>query len=51
VVIEPGGKRTDLDLCFTELYVREGGKWRMALWHSTRLPAPAAPAASAAPKP
>jgi ketosteroid isomerase-like protein len=41
VVIEPGGKRTELDLYFTELYVKEGGQWRMALWHSTRLPAPA----------
>ena len=25
VVIEPGGKRTELDLYFTELYVKEGG--------------------------
>ena len=41
VVIEPGGKRTELDLYFTELYVREAGQWRMALWHSTRFPAPA----------
>jgi uncharacterized protein (TIGR02246 family) len=43
VVIEPGGKRTEIDLYFTELYVKEGGRWRMALWHSTRLPAPAPP--------
>ncbi len=41
VVIEPGGKRTELDLYFTELYVKEGGQWRMALWQATRLPAPA----------
>ncbi|HEX9187539.1 MAG TPA: nuclear transport factor 2 family protein [Vicinamibacteria bacterium] len=41
VVIEPGGKRTELELYFTELYVKEGGQWRMALWQSTRLPAPA----------
>jgi ketosteroid isomerase-like protein len=41
VVIEPGGKRTEIDLYFTELYVKVGGKWRMALWHSTRLPATA----------
>jgi ketosteroid isomerase-like protein len=41
VVIEPGGKRTELDLYFTELYVKEAGQWRMALWQSTRLPAPA----------
>ncbi len=53
IVIEPGGKRTELDLYFSELYVREGGAWRMALWHSTRLPAAAAaaPSAPAAPKP
>ena len=44
VVIEPGGKRTEIDLYFTELYVKEAGQWRMALWHSTRLPAPAAAA-------
>jgi uncharacterized protein (TIGR02246 family) len=41
VVIEPGGKRTEIELYFTELYVKEGGRWRMALWQSTRLPAPA----------
>ena len=43
VVIEPGGKRTELELYFTELYVKEGGQWRMALWQSTRLPAPPRP--------
>ena len=43
VVIEPGGKRTELDLYFTELYVKEAGQWRMALWQSTRLPAPRRP--------
>ena len=48
VVIEPGGKRTELELYFTELYVKEGGQWRMALWQSTRLPATAA--AAPAPK-
>lgn len=41
VVIEPGGKRTEIDLYFTEVYVKKGGEWRMALWQSTRLPAPA----------
>ncbi len=41
IVIEPGGKRTEIDLYFTELYVKEGGQWRMALWQATRLPAPA----------
>jgi ketosteroid isomerase-like protein len=48
IVIEPAGKRSEIDLYFTELYVREGGKWKMALWQSTR-PAPAAPAAPTAP--
>jgi uncharacterized protein (TIGR02246 family) len=41
VVIEPGGKRTEIDLYFTELYMNEDGQWRMALWQSTRLPATA----------
>lgn len=41
VVIEPGGQRTEIDLYFTELYVKQGGQWKMALWQSTRLPAPA----------
>lgn len=50
IVIEPGGKRTDIDLYFTEVYVKEAGAWRMALWQSTRLPAaPAAPPAASAP--
>jgi ketosteroid isomerase-like protein len=43
IVIEPGGQRTEIDLYFTELYVKEGGRWKMALWQSTKLPAPAAP--------
>jgi ketosteroid isomerase-like protein len=43
VVLEPGGKRTEIDLVYTELYVKQGGRWKMALWQSTRLPA-AAPA-------
>ncbi len=44
LVIEPGGKRTEIELYFTELYVKEAGRWRMALWQSTRLPAAAVPA-------
>jgi len=39
VVIEPGGKRTEIDLYFSELYLKQDGAWRMALWQSTRLPA------------
>ena len=45
IVIEPGGKRTEIDLYFTELYVKKNGRWRMALWQSTRLPVPAGEAA------
>lgn len=41
VVIEPGGQRTELELYFTELYVKQGEQWKMALWQSTRPPAPA----------
>ncbi len=37
IVIEPGGKRSEIHLYFTEFYVRQGDRWRMALWHSTRL--------------
>lgn len=51
IVIEPGGKRTELDLYFSELYVREGGAWHMALWQSTRLPAASTAATPVAPKP
>jgi ketosteroid isomerase-like protein len=40
-VIEPGGKKTELDLYFTELYVKQAGQWRVALWQATRFPAPA----------
>jgi ketosteroid isomerase-like protein len=43
IVIEPGGKRTEIDLYFTELYVKKNGQWKMALWQSTRPPAPAPP--------
>lgn len=46
IVIEPGGQRTEIELYFTELYVKQGGRWKMALWQSTKLPAPAAPAAA-----
>jgi uncharacterized protein (TIGR02246 family) len=42
VVLEPAGKRTEIDLVFTELYVKQEGRWRMALWHSTRQGAPPA---------
>ena len=31
----------EVKLRFTELCVRQGGAWKMALWQSTRVPDPA----------
>ena len=28
----------DVRLRFTELYVKQDGAWKMALWHSTKVP-------------
>lgn len=47
IVIEPGGKRTEIDLYFSEVYVKQGGRWLMALWQSTRLPGATPPAVPA----
>lgn len=41
VQVTSGGREIDIRLRFTELYVRQGGAWRMALWQSTRVPDPA----------
>jgi ketosteroid isomerase-like protein len=41
VRVVAGGNDVDVRLRFTELYVREGGAWKMALWQSTRVPDPA----------
>ena len=38
VLVRAEGKDIDVRLRFTELYVKQGGQWRMALWHSTRVP-------------
>jgi ketosteroid isomerase-like protein len=38
VEVDVSGQRVALRLRFTELYVRRGGEWKMALWHSTRVP-------------
>jgi uncharacterized protein (TIGR02246 family) len=38
VLVETGGRENDLRLRFTEVYVKRGGAWRLALWHSTRVP-------------
>ena len=36
-----GGRDFEVKLRFTELYVKQGGAWKMALWQSTRVPDPA----------
>jgi ketosteroid isomerase-like protein len=41
VQVTSGGKDLDLKLRFTELYAKQAGAWKMALWHSTRVPDPA----------
>ena len=40
VQVTSGGKDLDLKLRFTELYAKQAGAWKMALWHSTRMPDP-----------
>lgn len=39
--VTSGGREIDIKLRFTELYVKQAGTWRMALWQSTRVPDPA----------
>ena len=41
VLVTSSGKDLDIRLRFTELYAKEAGAWKMALWHSARLPDPA----------
>jgi uncharacterized protein (TIGR02246 family) len=41
VQVTTGGRDVDVKLRFTELYVKQGGAWKMALWQSTRVPDPA----------
>jgi len=38
VLVKAEGNDIDVRLRFTELYVKQDGQWRMALWHSTRVP-------------
>ena len=38
VQVTSSGRDLDLKLRFTELYAKQAGAWKMALWHSTRLP-------------
>jgi ketosteroid isomerase-like protein len=41
VQVASGGRDLDIRLRFTELYVRQAGAWKAALWQSTRVPDPA----------
>jgi hypothetical protein len=41
VQVTSSGRDLDIRLRFTELYVKQGGAWKMALWQSTRVPDPA----------
>lgn len=41
VQVTTGGREIDIKLRFTELYVKQAGAWKMALWQSTRVPDPA----------
>jgi hypothetical protein len=38
VLVKADERDIDVRLRFTELYVHQGGSWKMALWHSTRVP-------------
>lgn len=41
VQVTSAGREIDVKLRFTELYVKQAGAWKMALWQSTRVPDPA----------
>ena len=41
IQVTSSGRDLDIKLRFTELYVKQGGAWKMALWQSTRVPDPA----------
>lgn len=41
VRVSVGGREIEVRLRFTELYVKQDGVWKMALWQSTRVPDPA----------
>jgi len=38
VLVKVGERDVDVRLRFTEVYVEKDGAWKMALWHSTRVP-------------
>ena len=38
VLVKVPERDIDVRLRFTELYVKQDGAWKMALWHSTKVP-------------
>lgn len=38
VLVKVPDRDIDVRLRFTELFVKQDGAWKMALWHSTRVP-------------
>jgi ketosteroid isomerase-like protein len=38
VLVKVPDRDIDVRLRFTELYVKQDGQWKMALWHSTTVP-------------
>ena len=38
IVVTASGNDLDISVRFTELWVKEGGAWRMLLWHATNVP-------------
>lgn len=40
VEVVSGGQPLSVKLRFLEAWVKQGGRWRLAAWQSTRLPAP-----------
>ena len=38
VLVKVPDRDIDVRLRFTELYVKQDGTWKMALWHSTTVP-------------
>jgi len=41
VQVTTDGREIDIKLRFTELYVKQQGAWKQAMWQSTRVPDPA----------
>jgi hypothetical protein len=38
--VEADGRQLDLQVRFTDVYVKRGGAWQLVAWQSTRLPEP-----------